>query len=137
MKEIFINSARAAYSATIIEEWFSRIGLDCSDVMNASFYSRRYGIFDFSINSILLCLNLKEYKTDDYMDKYGRIYDRGEFRTIFYAKHSDEWYEKFWFCITEGKDGVEELIQEALKEVEAFEEKMEICDKALEIFSLD
>ena len=134
MKEIFLNSAKCAYISVRQLDLLYSSGVISIEFLDDYFRSREYSILEHSFFSILRCLNLKKcakfYKTNtfsdyDLEDVYGRVYNAGDIYIIFGVKHKDGWYEKFWDCVREGKDGAYKLIEEAIEDVERYNEKLE------------
>ena len=133
MKDIFLYSVKCAYISVRQTDLLNTSGVICCDFLEQYFYSGEYSVLDHSFASILRCRNLQKctkfYKTNvfsnyDFEDVYGRVYNAGDIYSIFGVKHKDEWYEKFWDCVREGKDGAYKLIEEAKVDVKEYNEKL-------------
>lgn len=140
MKEIFLNSVKCAYAAVLQTDLLITSGLVSAGFLNDYFHNRDYDVFESAFSNIVRCLNFKKcpkiHKTNvfsdyDYEDAYGNVYNAGEIYDIFSVKHKDGWYEEFWSCAAEGKEGINELIKKAIDDITEYEEKM---DKRREIF---
>ena len=131
MKEIFLNATRCAYSADMRGSILDCVGISCSTLADKYFHSLDYSIFTPAYKIIKKCLNLDECVVGSdiyYVDAFGREYEDEKLLDIFSVKHKDDWYDNFWSCVTEEKNGLEKinvLFEEAVKDYEEKEEKFE------------